>query len=162
MPRASVVVPLAGLQATLDCDLLPLAQVLAADLCQAVPGVNFASLGSATESDLVSVSVAVRGLADAIREGFPLGGVKPPLGNLRDERVKIIDEDEMPGVSGTLGFLFDEDESVFSDFPHGLDVIREERRLRAEEPLIPLQSCCVVRHRDAREQVDCHARILGW
>ena len=118
------------------------------------------SLGSATKPDLVSVPVAVRGLADAIREGFPLGGVKPPLGNLRDERVKVIDEDEMPGVSGTLGFLFDEDESVFSDFPHRLDVIREERRLRAEEPLIPLQSCCVVRHRDAREQVNCHPQIL--
>jgi hypothetical protein len=48
------------------------------------------------------------------------------------------------------------------DFPHGLDVIREERRLRAEEPLIPLQSCCKVRHRDAREQVNCHPQILVW
>jgi hypothetical protein len=35
--RAAVVVPLAGLQAALDGDLLALAEVLAADLRQAVP-----------------------------------------------------------------------------------------------------------------------------
>ncbi len=38
LARTAVVVPLASLQATLDGDLLTLAQILAADLRQAVPG----------------------------------------------------------------------------------------------------------------------------
>jgi hypothetical protein len=60
---------------------------------------------SAAESDLVSVEIAVRGLAHAVRVGFPLHGVESPLGYPRDERVEIIDEERVHGVAGVFRLL---------------------------------------------------------
>src|SRR5919109_2098445 len=57
---------------------------------------------SAAEPDLVSVEIAVRGLAHAVRVGFPLHGVESPIGYLRDDRIEVIDEDRVHGVAGVL------------------------------------------------------------
>jgi hypothetical protein len=63
---------------------------------------------SAAEPDLVSVEIVVRGLAHAVRVGFPLHGVESPFGYLRDERIEVIDEERMHGVAGVLWPLHNE------------------------------------------------------
>lgn len=59
-----------------------------------------------------------------------------PLSDLRDERVEVVDKDEVPGVSGVLALLFDEDEPAVGELPHGLDIaeIRSLGRTAAGEP----------------------------
>ena len=114
----------------------------------------------AADPDLVALGVAVRGLADAVRLGFPLRGGEPPLGDPRDERVEVVDEDDVPGVPGVLGPLLDEDEPVLGELPHGLGVRWDERRRRAEEPFVPPQGRRVVGDPDSRNMIDGHARGL--
>src|SRR6059058_5741842 len=63
---------------------------------------------SAAEPDLVSVGIAVRGLAHAVRVGVPLHGVESPIGYLRDERIEVIDEERVHGVAGVLRLLHNE------------------------------------------------------
>ena len=60
---------------------------------------------SAAECDLVAVGITVRDLAYAILVGCPLDRVKSPITDLRDECVKVIDEERMPGMIGVCGLL---------------------------------------------------------
>jgi hypothetical protein len=50
---------------------------------------------SAAEPDLVSVGIAVRDLAHAVRIGFPLRGVESPISDVRDEPIEVIDEERV-------------------------------------------------------------------
>src|SRR5262245_19194976 len=52
------------------------------------------------EPEFVAIGVAERGLSDAVRVGFLLRRGESPLGDLRDQRVEVVDEDEVPGVPG--------------------------------------------------------------
>lgn len=115
-------------------------------------------IGGAAEPKIVPVGVAVGGLPDAVRVGFLLYGDESTLCNARDNRVEVVDKDEVPGVSSVLGPLLNEDEPVLGELPHGLGVIGDERRRRAEESLIPPQGDRVVADRDPGEQITGHAR----
>ena len=85
---------------------------------------------SAAEPDLVSVGIAVRDLAYAVRIGFPLRGLKSPIGDLRDERIEVIDEERVPGVAGVFWLLHNVHVPMRSQLPHGLCVVwKEGRRL---------------------------------
>ena len=75
---------------------------------------------------------------------------------LADERVEVIDEDEMPSVAGVLGTLLDEDVPVLAELPHRLGIVGEEGRRRAEEPLVPVHRRPQVRDGDSREQIIRH------
>ena len=63
---------------------------------------------------------------------------------------------DMPRV---VGPAFDVDEAVLGHLPHRLDVVREEGRRAAEQPLVPLQRRREVPDRDSREEV--HAGMLA-
>lgn len=111
--------------------------------------------------ELVPVGIAVGGLAHAVRVGLPLRGLESPVGDLGDEGVEVVDEDGVHGVAGMLGPLLDDQIPMFREFPHGLDVVGEERRWGAEQPFVPGQRRRVVLDRDSREQVDGHAAMLA-
>jgi hypothetical protein len=121
------------------------------------PGGCLGQRGSA-EPEFVAVGVTEGDLANAVRERFPIGRGEPPLGSLRDARVEVIDERQVPGVPGVLGPLLDKDESVLRELPHGLDLVRQERWGRAEESFVPRHGRRIVGDSDAREQISAHAR----
>src|SRR5581483_5558231 len=85
-------------------------------------------LWSAAQSDFVSVGIAVRDLAHAVGVGFPLRRGESPIGYLRDERIEVIDEKRVPGVTGVLRLLHNVHEPMRSQLPHGLCVVWEECR----------------------------------
>ena len=94
----------------------------------------------AAKPEFVAVAVAVGGLADPIRVGFPLHGGEPPLSDLRDAPVEVVDEHQVPGVPSVLGPPLDEDVPAVRELPYSLSVGGEERRRQAEEPLVPVQA----------------------
>ncbi len=63
-------------------------------------------------------------------------------------------------VAGMLGPLLDEVEPVLGRLPHGLGVVWDEPRRRAEVPFVLLHSHRVAGDRDYRIQINGHAR--GW
>ena len=81
---------------------------------------------SAAESDLVSVGIAVRGLAHAVRVGFPLRRVESPIGYLRDECIEVVDENRVHGVASVLRPLHNVHISMLRKLPHGLCVVWKE------------------------------------
>src|SRR5437764_9360035 len=90
---------------------------------------------SATEPDLVSVGIAVRGLAHAVRVGFPLHGVESPIGYLRDERIEVVDEERVHGVAGVFRLLHNVHVPMLRKLPHGLCLVWKEcRRLLKTVP----------------------------
>jgi hypothetical protein len=78
---------------------------------------------NAAEPDLVSVGIAVRGLAHAVRVGFPLHGVESPIGYLRDERIEVIDEERVHGVACGFRLLHNVHVPMLRKLPHGLCVM---------------------------------------
>ena len=81
---------------------------------------------AAPNPELVAVGVAVGGLADAIRIGFPIRWAQASLGELGDEPVDIVHKDQVPDVSGVLRSLLDEHEPVLGKLPHGLGIVGHE------------------------------------
>ena len=71
MPQLAVVLPLAGLESTLDGDQLALAQVLGADLSESVPGHDGVELGL-----LLAAAVLVGGDAELGRPLFELASAR--------------------------------------------------------------------------------------
>src|SRR5436853_3494381 len=94
---------------------------------------------SAAEADLVSVGIAVRGLAHAVRVGFLLHGVESPLGDLRDERMKVSDEERVHGVAGVFRPLHNVHVAMLRKLPHGLCVVWKEGGREAQQPFVPFQ-----------------------
>ena len=74
---------------------------------------------NAAEPDLVSIGITVRRLAHAVRVGFLLNGVESPVGDLCDERIKVMDEERVHGVAGVFRPLHDVHIPVFRKLPHG-------------------------------------------
>src|SRR5919199_4078913 len=99
---------------------------------------------SAAEPDLVSVEIAVRDLAHAVRVGFPLHGVESPIGYLRDERIEVSDEERVHGVAGMLRPLHNIHVPMLRKLPHGLCVGWKECGRGAQQPFVPLQRRRVV------------------
>jgi hypothetical protein len=109
--------------------------------------------GAATEPDLVSVGIAVRYLAHAVRVGFSLRRVDSSLGNLRDDPIEVIDEERVSGVTSVFRLLNNVDVAMLGKFPHSLYVFWNECR-SSQEPFVPLQRRCVVSNPDACEQIE--------
>ena len=106
------------------------------------------------QPDLVAIGIMVRDLAHAVRVGFPLDGVESPLGDLRDERVEVLDEEREPGVAGVFRLLHNVQVSMLRQLPDGLSVVGKEAGRRAQQPFVPRECRCAVGDRDAREQVE--------
>ena len=114
----------------------------------------------AAEPDLVAFGVAEDGLAHAVGVRLLLGGLEAAPGDLREPGVVVLEEQGVQRVAGVLGPLHDVDEAVLGEFPHGLRVVREERRRRPEQLLVPGQRRRVVLDGDAREEVEGHPAML--
>src|SRR6476619_3545223 len=78
---------------------------------------------SATEPDLVSVGIAVCCLANAVRVGFPLRGVKSSIGELRDDRIEIINEDRVLAMTGVFRALLNIQVPMLRKLPHSLCIV---------------------------------------
>src|SRR6516162_8871894 len=91
---------------------------------------------TAAETDLVSVGIAVRDLAHAVRIGFTLRGVEPPISNLRDERIEAIDEERVRGVAGVFLLLHNVQVPMLSKLPHCLCVVWKECRWEAQQSFV--------------------------
>ena len=76
-----------------------------------------------SQSDLVSIGIAVRDLAHAARAGFPPHRIESPTGDLRDERIEVIDEERVQGVASVLGLQHNVHVPMRSQLPHGLCVM---------------------------------------
>lgn len=107
-----------------------------------------ASRWSVAEPELVALGIAIRRLAYAVRIRLPIYRCETSLGDLRDERVEVINKDEVPGVPRMFGLLFDEDRPMFGEFPYCLRLVCKERRRRPEELFVPLYGCRIVGNRN--------------
>ena len=116
----------------------------------------FLSAWSAAEPDLVPVGIVIRNLAHTVGVGLPLRGLDPPIGDLVNECIEVVDEDGVHGVTGVFGPPHDEHRPMLVKVPYGLCVVRNERRRGAEQLFVPGQRRRVVVNWDSRVQVNGH------
>src|SRR6185312_357355 len=107
------------------------------------------------ERDLVAVGVAVGHLAHAVSVRLALVGLESAAGDLGQLRVEVVDEEHDHAVPRALGSFDDVDGALPGERPHGLGVVREERRL-AEERLVPPAGGGEVADAQAGEEVQAH------
>src|SRR5262249_35164546 len=109
---------------------------------------------SAAEADLVSIGIAVRDLAHAVRIGFLLRGIESPISDLPDERIEVIDKESVHGVAGVFRLLHNVHVPMLPKLPHRLFVLRKECGRVAQQSFVPFQRRRVVADWDAREQIE--------
>ncbi len=119
-------------------------------------GGEFWSDRGAAEPDLVPVGIVMRNLAHTVGVGLPLRGLDSPIGDLGNEPIEVVHEEGVHGVTGVLGPLHDVNKPILVKLPHGLRVVRKERRRGAEQLFVSGQRRRVVVDRDPRVQVNGH------
>ena len=109
---------------------------------------------SAAEPDLVSIGIAVRDLAHAVRIGFPLGWIESPIGDLRDECIEIIDEERVHRVTGVFRLPNNVHVPMLRHLPNRLCVGWKKCGRGAQQLFVPWQRRHVIGNRDSSEQVE--------
>lgn len=100
---------------------------------------------------MISIRIAERRLAHAVRERFLRCRLQPSRCDLRENRVEVVDEYQMPGMPRTFSADFDEEVSVRGKLPDGLLVIWEEGRRLSQQPSIPVDGSRPVGDRSSGE-----------
>jgi hypothetical protein len=106
----------------------------------------------AAEAGLVAIGVPIDRLARLAGIRDQLNRLDAARGDLRNERFEGFDEDGVDRPAGALSVLHDVQRAMLRELPDRLSRVRYERRLRAEQPLVPRLRCLIVADADPREE----------
>lgn len=116
----------------------------------------FLGSGSAPQSDLVAIRIAIECFANAVAIGKPIFRFNAATGYFCHPVIKIIYEYGQNGMTRMVAIFIDRDTPMFGQFPYHFGIGGNEAGRAAEQPCIPFFRNLDVPNVDACIHVDWH------